>query len=118
MPRLDAASISITSTAPPAAISMQLAHTPQGVAVGPLIAIQAARQNARDGGFAGAALAGKDVAVGDAVLRDGVFERGLDVFLVDQSAKDCGRYLRAMTWYMGRDVRKICQAPGDPRHTG
>src|ERR1039458_6171232 len=30
MPRLEAASISITSTDPPAAISLQLEHTPQG----------------------------------------------------------------------------------------
>ncbi len=55
--------------------------------VGPLIAVQAARQNARDGGFAGAALARKNVAVRDALLRDGVFERGLDVFLADQLRK-------------------------------
>ena len=44
MPRLEAASISITSTAPPAVISRQLAHTPQGVAVGPLMQF---RQRAR-----------------------------------------------------------------------
>ena len=31
----DAASISITSTAPPSAISLQLAQTPHGVVVGP-----------------------------------------------------------------------------------
>src|SRR5216684_3128838 len=48
MPRLEAASISITSIADPAAISVQLAHLP---------------------------------------LRDGVFERGLDVFLADQLGK-------------------------------
>ena len=77
----------MTSTVPPAAISRQLAHTPQGVAVGPLHAVQAAGQNAGDGGFAGAALAGEDVAVGDAILRDGVFERGLDVLLVDHVGK-------------------------------
>ena len=35
MPRFDAASISITSTAEPAAISRQLAHLPHGVIVGP-----------------------------------------------------------------------------------
>ena len=54
---------------------------------GPVDAVQAAGQDARDGGFAGAALAGEDVAVGDPVLRDGVFQRGLDVFLVDHVGK-------------------------------
>jgi hypothetical protein len=52
-----------------------------------LNAVQAAGQNARDGGLAGAALARKNVAVGDALLRDGVFERGLDVLLVDHVVK-------------------------------
>ena len=44
MPRLEAASISITSTEPPAAISLQLAHTPQGWLVGPFTQF---RQRAR-----------------------------------------------------------------------
>ena len=44
MPRLLAASISMTSTVPPAVISLQLAHTPQGVAVGPWMQL---RQRAR-----------------------------------------------------------------------
>ena len=90
MPRLDAASISITSGELPPPISRQLAQTPQGVVVGPLYAVQAARQNARDGGFAGAALAGKDVAVRDAVLRDRVLERGADVLLADQLRERLG----------------------------
>ena len=60
---------------------------PQGVGGGPLIAVQAARQNARDGGLAGAALAGKNVAVRDPLLRDRVFERGADVLLADQLRK-------------------------------
>src|SRR6266545_1021389 len=44
MPRFEAASISITSTVPPAVISRQLAHSPQGAAVGPLMQL---RQRAR-----------------------------------------------------------------------
>ena len=36
MPRLEAASISITSSAVEAAIARQLSHTPQGVTVGSL----------------------------------------------------------------------------------
>jgi hypothetical protein len=82
MPRFDAASISMTSTEPPAAISRQLAQTPQGLIGGAFFAVEAAGDDARGGGLAGAALAGKNVAVGDAVLRDGIAQRGLDVLLV------------------------------------
>ena len=93
MPRLEAASISMTSTVPPAVISLQLAQSPHGEAVGPFDAVQAARQNAGDGGFPGAALAGKDVSMRDAVLRDGIFQGGLDVFLVDHILKSLGPIL-------------------------
>ena len=58
-----------------------------GLSGGPFDAIQAARQNARDGGFAGAALARKDVAVRDAAAANGVLERGPDVLLADQLGK-------------------------------
>ena len=44
-----------------------------GLVGGTVHAVQAARQDARHGGLAGAALARKNVAVRDAVLRDGVF---------------------------------------------
>ena len=73
----------MTSTVPPAVISRQLAHTPQGVAVGPLTQF---RQRARMRATVVLPVPrwpGKDVAVRDALLRDGVFQRGLDVFLVD-----------------------------------
>src|SRR6266851_4102499 len=43
--------------------------------------VEAAGQNARDRGFARAALSREDVAVCDAVLCDGVLERGFDVLL-------------------------------------
>ena len=48
------------------------------------LAIQAARQNAGDSGFAGATLAGKDVAMRNALLCDGVGERAAHVFLPHQ----------------------------------
>ena len=84
---------------------------------GPFDAVQAARQDARDGGLAGAALAGEDVAVRDAVLRDGVFERGLDVFLVDQLGKRLRPVFSGDDLVHGERSCEICQAPGDPRHT-
>jgi hypothetical protein len=52
-----------------------------------LNAVEAARHNARNGGFSRAPLAGKNIAMGDAALRDGVFESGFDVFLADQLRK-------------------------------
>ncbi len=66
---------------------MQLEQTPQGVARRPVDAIQATGENARDSGFAGAALARENVAVRDAVARNGVGESLLDVFLADQFIK-------------------------------
>ena len=81
-------------------------------------AVQAARQNAGDGGFSGAALAGKDVAVGDALLRDGVFERGADVLLADQLRKRLGPVFPGDDLVHESVVGELCQTPGDPRHTG
>ena len=47
-------------------------------------AIQAASQDAGDGSFARPALSGKDVAVGDAALGDGVFDRRPHGFLTQE----------------------------------
>ncbi len=55
-------------------------------------AIERAGQNAGDGGFADAAMAGEDVAMGDAVLRERVHQGHGDVVL----AGDVGEPLRAV----------------------
>ena len=71
----------------PAVISRQLAQTPQGVAVGPSMQL---RQRARMRAtvvFPGSALAGKDITMSDALLRNGVLERGADMLLADQLRK-------------------------------
>jgi len=81
---------------------------------GALDAVQAARQDARNGGLAGAALSRKDVAVGNAFLGDGVFERGLDVLLVDHVLERLRPVFSGD--YLVHGAGK-CQAPGDPRHT-
>jgi hypothetical protein len=52
-------------------------------------AIQGLGENAGDGGFADAAMAGKDVAVRDAVLGEGVEQGARDVIL----AGDVGKFL-------------------------
>src|ERR1019366_4039798 len=74
----------------------------------------AAREDAGDGGLAGAALARKNVPVGDAILRNSAFERGLDVFLVDHVVERLGPVFTRD--YLVHGVG-ICQAPGNPRHT-
>ena len=84
MPRLEAASISITSGDPPAAISRQLAHTSARLIGRPLHAIQAARHDARRGGLTRPALAGKNVAVRDAILFNRIPQSGLDVVLIEE----------------------------------
>jgi ribulose-5-phosphate 4-epimerase/fuculose-1-phosphate aldolase len=98
MPRLVAASISITSTALPARISVQLSQTSQGSAVGRfsepigVAAVERHGQDARDGRLADAAVAGEDVAVRDAVLGQRVHQGHGDVVLAD----DVGEALRAV----------------------
>ena len=72
-----------------------------GLGGGSLDAVQAARENARDGGLAGAALSGEDVAVRDAAAASIAFSSVvLTCSWLISSAKVCGRYFLAMTWYM------------------
>ena len=56
--------------------------------------------------------------VGDAVLKDGVFERSLDVFLADQLRECLRPVLPGDDLVHEGRLSKKCQAPGDPRHTG
>ena len=81
---------------------------------GPLDAVQAARQDAGDSGLSGAALAGKNVPVRDPVLGNGIFQRDLDVFLIDHVVEGLRPVLAGD--YLVHGVGK-CQAPGNPRHT-
>jgi len=52
-----------------------------------LFTVETTRENARHCGLAGAALAGKNVAVSDPVLGNRIFKSGLDVLLADQLVK-------------------------------
>ena len=118
MPRLEAASISITSGRVAGGdFEAARAHS-AGRGGGPLNAVQAAGQNAGHRGLAGAALAGENVAVGDPPLRDRVLERGLDVFLADQFRKRLRPVFPGDDLIHARRVEGgLCQTPGDPRHT-
>jgi hypothetical protein len=55
--------------------------------------------------------------VRDAPLRDGVFERGADVLLADQLRKRLRPVFPGDDLVHERIRRKLCQTPGDPRHT-
>src|SRR5512133_1039421 len=101
MPRLLAASISITSTVPPALISLQLAHSPHGVAVGPCTHF---RQRPMMRAMVVLPVPRCPEKMYPCATRccAMAFSR---VFLtcswLTTSAKDCGRYFLAITWYMG-----------------
>ena len=95
MPRLVAASISMTSTALPARISVQLSHTRRarrwdGVRANRVAAVQGHGQDAGDGGFADAAMAAEDVAVRDAVLGERIHQGHGDVVLSDDVGEALG----------------------------
>jgi hypothetical protein len=71
---------------------------PQGSGVGRAgadlgAAVECAGQDAGDGGLADAAMAGKDIAVGDAVLREGVEQGAGDVVLPDDVGEALGAVL-------------------------
>ena len=83
MPRLDAASISRTSSEVPAEISRQESQVPSGSSGGTVRAVQRLCQNARGGGLANAAHARENVSVRDAIRLDRVRERPRDVLLPD-----------------------------------
>ena len=53
-------------------------------------AVQRHGQDARDSGFADAAMAAEDVAVGDAPLLEGVQQGAGDVILADDVAEELG----------------------------
>ena len=55
-------------------------------------------QDAGDRGFADAAMSAEDVAVRDALLRDGILQGAGDVFLAD----DVGKFLRPV--FAGQDL--------------
>ena len=84
-PLFDAASSSTRSKKVPAATAAQFSQTPHGSPSSPRFeAVERAGEEARGGGLAGAARAGEEVRVADAVLVDRVPERSRDVLLADQ----------------------------------
>ena len=92
MPRLVAASISITSTELPARTSTHDSHTPQGSGVGlsalhRAAAIQGHGQNAGNGGFADAPVPAEDITMRNPLLIDGILEGTGHVFLPNHLRK-------------------------------
>ncbi len=80
-------------------ISRQLTQMRQGSSVGRSgeptggAAVERSCEDTRDGGLADAAMAGKNVAVSDAVLRERVEQRSGDVILSDDVGEELGAVL-------------------------
>ena len=90
---------------------------PTRIGRGPIHAIEAAGQNTRYGRLAGTTLPSEDITMRDPLLRDSVFERGANVLLPDQLRKRLRAvFPRDNLVHEGRG-RRLCQTPGDPRHT-
>src|SRR5215472_13067438 len=79
---------------------------------GTVDAVQTACQDACDGCLTRAALAGKDVTVCDALLRDGVLDRGLDMLLVDHVLERLGPVFSS-DYLIHGGGGSSCQAPGN-----
>ena len=89
-PVFDAASSSSRSTKRPASMSRHAPHSPHGVAVTPVLAVEALGEDARERRLADAARAGEQVGVVQAAARQRVGERRDDVLLPDQLAERAG----------------------------
>jgi len=99
MPRLEAASISMTSSEVPEAISLQESQTPQGFRGWPVHGSSGLwPESAPPWFFPTPARSGKNVRMRDPVIANRVLQRFRDVRLPDKIRKRCGRHLRAMTW--------------------
>ena len=83
MPRFEAASISIRSSARPSRAARHSGHVIARVAVYGVLAVDGAVQDARDAGLAGAARTGEQVGVRRAAEPDRVAQRAGDVLLAD-----------------------------------
>ena len=99
---------------------MQESQTPQGSGVGRCgaadfgAAVEGHGHDARDGGFADAAMAGEDVAVGDAVLAERVHQGAGDVVL----AGDVGKALRTVFSGQNLVTHGWTRSFGLPRFSG
>ena len=83
IPRCDAASISITSSDVPFAIATQAWQVPSGFGVGPVLAVERLREDARHRGLPGAARAGEEVGLAQLPQLDRVAQRADDRLLAD-----------------------------------
>src|SRR5436305_12069572 len=99
MPRLEAASISMTFMPPPLEASRQLAQTPQGWVVGPFTQLT---QRARIGATVVLPVPRWPEKMYPWAMRRWLMALARVVRTCSwpiSSENDCGRYLRAITWY-------------------
>ena len=112
IPRCEAASISITSSEVPSAIARHAWQVLSGVGVGPVLAVQRLREDARERGLAGSARAGEEVRLADLPVRDRVLQRPDDRLLAD----DLVEVLRAVLPVEGGHATTLPNlGPGTPR---
>ena len=81
MPRFEAASSSITSSERASWIAMQRSQVPSGVGGRPVLAVQRLGEDLGERGLAGAARAGEQVGMRDAILLDRGLQGAHDMFL-------------------------------------
>ena len=82
-----------------------------------LLAVQAQRHNTRRRRLPRPALPGKNIAVRNTVLRNRIPQRGLDVVLIQDIVKRLRPVFSCDDLIHG-GTGELCQAPGNPRHTG
>ena len=98
MPRLEAASISSTSTELPAAISVHEGHFPQGATVGPWAQFSALARIRAVVVFPTPRAPEKMYPCATRFVRMALASVSVTSFWPTTSSNTCGRYLRAMTW--------------------
>ena len=98
MPRFEAASISMTSSEVPAAISLHESHTPQGSGVGPFTQFSALAKILAAVVFPTPRAPEKMYACATRLFRMAFFNVSVTCCCPTRSRNVCGRHLRAMTW--------------------
>ena len=98
MPRFEAASISMTSSEVPAAISLHESHTQQGSGVGPFTQFSAFARIRAAVVFPTPRAPEKMYACATRLFRMAFFSVSVTCCWPTRSWNVCGRHLRAMTW--------------------
>jgi hypothetical protein len=116
-PPCDAMSSSITSTELPSVIDLQCSQVPQGVGVGPVLAVDRGGQDPGGRGLAGAARSGEQVGVGEAILLDRVGQGARHVLLPDHLGERAGSVTAVERDVGHLDLPGCAATDGDPHRS-